>query len=115
MAVRQQTHNKLRHLRQLVFWMAQGQLLIMEDGSERWGLCPECLEPLVDGTWGSADDLTVEHTSGSYNHRERQEGGAEPKPTILMHKSCHKRMTLTNRWRHVYAGGHWRLEHVNDK
>src|SRR5688500_6091199 len=103
MPVRKSTHNTLRHLRQLVFWLARAQPATLPANTLRYGLCPQCLQVLLPNRhWSDANSLTVEHTSGSYEHRNRREAG-EPAPVVIMHGSCHKRMTLLKNWQLVHA------------
>lgn len=92
MSATKATMNKLNHLRRLVFWAAQSQ-----------GLCPECKEPLIppNTTWTVVDDLTVEHTSGSYDHQAKKESTGKLHPTLYMHGTCHKQMTMKKAYANV--------------
>jgi hypothetical protein len=78
MAATKSTRNKLRNARTVIYWMAQIQ-----------GACCECGKPLVNGSVSDADDLTVDHLSGDYDHRRMVERKAS-KGGRLMHKPCHK-------------------------
>jgi len=48
------------------------------------------------------DDLTVDHISNNYDHVARRERKGNGKGVRLMHRSCHKSMTMRHNkvWRH---------------
>lgn len=90
MAATKTTRNKLQNCRRVIYWLAQAQ-----------GDCPFCKEPLVNGRDSDVYDLTVEHCSGNYDHRKREERGKKGK-TKLAHRRCHKSYTMRKLriWKH---------------
>jgi hypothetical protein len=84
MAATKTTRNKLNRARKMVYWLAQDQKH-----------CHWCGKPLVNCRLSSVDNLTIDHISGSYDHvkqRERKRNGK--RGVRLMHRSCHKSMTM---------------------
>jgi hypothetical protein len=73
-----------------VYWLAQIQ-----------GACPQCGNALVNGSVSDADELTVNHESGTYDHKAKRERGT-CRGGRLMHSDCHRSMTMRqNRvWQH---------------
>jgi hypothetical protein len=93
MAATKRTRNKLTHARTVIYWLAQIQ-----------GTCSQCNEPLVGGSVSDADDLTVEHVSGTYDHKAKRERGT-CKGGRLMHSNCHRSMTAIQNsiWKHRHS------------
>ena len=75
----------------MVYWFAQNQKI-----------CHQCKKPLVNGALSDVDKLTVDHLSGDYDHAHRRERNGNGKGVRLMHRTCHKSMTMREQkvWRH---------------
>jgi hypothetical protein len=93
MAATNTTRNKLNRARLMVYWWAQDQ----------WH-CHECGKPLVGKALKAVDRLTVDHISNDYDHVRRRERNGNGKGVRLMHRTCHKRMTMRQNkvWLHRY-------------
>ena len=92
MAATKTTRNKLNRARHVIYWWAQDQKH-----------CRECGKPLVTKRLASVDNLTVHHTSGTYDHAKRRERSNGKKRGVeLMHRPCHKSMTMRTNgvWKH---------------
>lgn len=86
MLTRQSTINALKRARRMMFWLAQAQR------DCHW--CESSLIPNKSDT--DVDDLTVDHMSGSYDHVLKEEKEA-PAGVRIMHRRCHKSMTMSQR------------------
>jgi len=92
MAASKKVRNQLEQFRYLLYWIAQQQ-----------DTCPECDEALLPNeAFKDLVDITYDHASGSYDHQKGCESGGELMGGTLMHRSCHKSMTMSKNkvWEH---------------
>ena len=88
MAATNTTRNKIRNMKNVLFWIAQQPHVLS-------GKCPHCKKPLVKDI-GDVYELTMDHLSDSYDHSKRKET-SKAKGGAMMHSACHKAKTINEK------------------